>query len=107
MPALPVTPCAELSGVVVEVGEGMEELATGDAVFGATNDCFVGAYAEFALARASRLARKPADLRFIEAGGIPVVAVTGWAMLFDYGGLHRAGPEVMGASSSRQARCMW
>jgi NADPH:quinone reductase-like Zn-dependent oxidoreductase len=50
--ALPVTLGADLSGVVVEVGDGVEDLAPGDAIFGVTNDRFVGAYAEFALADA-------------------------------------------------------
>ena len=84
---LPVTPGADLSCVIVEVGDGVDDLAPGDAIFGVTNDRFVGAYAEFALADASRLVRKPARLGFIEAGGMPVVAVTARSMLFEYGGL--------------------
>jgi NADPH:quinone reductase-like Zn-dependent oxidoreductase len=59
---LPVTLGADLSGVVVEVGDDVEDLAPGDAIFGVTNDRFVGAYAEFALADASPLARKPVGL---------------------------------------------
>jgi NADPH:quinone reductase-like Zn-dependent oxidoreductase len=38
---------------------------------------------------ASGLARMPVGLGFIEAGGMPVVAVTARSMLFDYGGLQR------------------
>ncbi len=86
---LPLTPGADLSGIVVEIGDEVEGLASGDAVFGVTNDHFTGAYAEFARAEASRLARKPAGLGFIEAGGMPVVAVTARSMLFDHGGLQR------------------
>ena len=78
-------------------------MAPDDAIFGVTNDRFVGAYAEFALADASRLARRPAGLGFIEAGGMPVVAVTARSMLFDYGEL-QSGQRVLvhgsaGASS--------
>lgn len=91
---LPVTLGADLSGVVVQVGDDVKDLAPGNAIFGATNDRFVGAYAEFALADASRLARKPERLGFIEAGGIPVVAVTARSMLFDYGGL-QSGQRVL------------
>ena len=91
---LPVTLGADLSGVVVEVGDGVEDLEPGDAVFGVTNDRFVGAYAEFALADASRLARKPVGLGFIEAGGMPVVAVTARSMLFEYGRL-QSGQRVL------------
>jgi NADPH:quinone reductase-like Zn-dependent oxidoreductase len=91
---LPVTLGADLSGVVVEVGKGVEDLEPGDAVFGVTNDRFVGAYAEFALADVSRLARKPVGLGFIEAGGMPVVAVTARSMLFEYGRL-QSGQRVL------------
>jgi NADPH:quinone reductase-like Zn-dependent oxidoreductase len=86
---LPVTLGADVSGVIVDVGDDVEGLAPGDAVFGVTNDRFVGAYAEFALADAFRLARKPVGLGFIEAGGMPVVAVTARSMLFEHGGLRR------------------
>jgi NADPH:quinone reductase-like Zn-dependent oxidoreductase len=51
----------------------VEDFAPSDAIFGITNDRFVGAYAEFALADASRLAHKPARFGFIEAGGMSVV----------------------------------
>jgi NADPH:quinone reductase-like Zn-dependent oxidoreductase len=91
---LPVTLGADLAGIVVKVGDDVEDLSPGDAIFGVTNDRFVGAYAEFALADASRLARKPAGLGFIEAGGMPVVAVTARSMLFDYGGL-QSGQRVL------------
>jgi NADPH:quinone reductase-like Zn-dependent oxidoreductase len=91
---LPVTPGADLSGVVVKVGDGVEDLTPGDAIFGVTNDRFIGAYAEFALADAPRLAHKPVGLGFIEAGGMPVVAVTARSMLFDYGGL-QSGQRVL------------
>jgi NADPH:quinone reductase-like Zn-dependent oxidoreductase len=91
---LPVTLGADLSGVVVEVGDGVEDLEPGDAVFGVTNDRFVGAYAEFALADVSRLARKPVGLGFIEAGGMPVVAVTARSMLFEHGRL-QSGQRVL------------
>ena len=91
---LPVTLGADLSGVVVEVGDGVEDLEPGDAVFGVTNDRFVGAYAEFALADVSHLARKPVRLGFIEAGGMPVVAVTARSMLFEYGRL-QSGQRVL------------
>jgi NADPH:quinone reductase-like Zn-dependent oxidoreductase len=91
---LPVTPGADLSGIVGEVGDGVEDLAPGDAIFGVTNDRFVGAYPEFALADAFRLARKPGGLGFVEAGGMPVVAVTARSMLLDYGGL-QSGQRVL------------
>jgi NADPH:quinone reductase-like Zn-dependent oxidoreductase len=53
-------------------------------VYGATNDQFVGGYAEYALVEAGKIAPKPAALDHVTAAGLPVVAVTAWQMLFDY-----------------------
>jgi NADPH:quinone reductase-like Zn-dependent oxidoreductase len=55
-----------------------------DEVYGATNEQFSGAYAEYALASARMMAQQPRTLNFIEAASAPVVAVTAWQMLFDY-----------------------
>src|SRR5262245_19893074 len=56
----------------------------GDEVYGATNEQFSGAYAEYALASARMMAQKPRTLSFIEAASAPIVTVTAWQMLFDY-----------------------
>ena len=49
-----------------------------------TNAQFVGAHAEFAVASAGMVAKKPERLDHIEAASAPVVAVTAWQMLFEY-----------------------
>src|SRR5262249_13849026 len=49
---LPVTLGADLSGVVVEVGDGVVDLGAGAAVFSVSDDSFVGEYAECSLAAA-------------------------------------------------------
>jgi NADPH:quinone reductase-like Zn-dependent oxidoreductase len=81
---LPVTLGSEVSGNVVALGAGVGAFALGDAVYGATNDQFVGGYAEYALAEAGKVAPKPAALDYVTAAGLPVVAVTAWQMLFEY-----------------------
>ena len=50
---LPLTLGSDLSGVVDSIGAGVEELKVGDEVFGVTNERFTGAYAEYAVAKAS------------------------------------------------------
>ena len=75
---------AELSGTVEAVGADVPKFKTGDEVYGATNEQFSGAYAEYAVPFAARIARKPKRLSFIEAASAPIVAVTAWQMLFDY-----------------------
>jgi len=84
---LPLTLGSDVSGVVEEVGAGIAQFQVGDAVFGATNDRFTGGYAEYAVATASKLAKMPRRLGFIEAASVPVVACTAWQMVFEYGGV--------------------
>ena len=66
---LPVTLGSEVSGTVVALGAGVGVFALGDAVYGATNDQFVGGYAEYALVEAGKVAPKPAAL--LRDGGGP------------------------------------
>lgn len=84
---LPLTLGSDLSGIVQEIGEGVDDIRVGDEVFGVTNPRFTGANAEYALASAGMIAAKPDDITHIEAASIPVVAVTAWQMLFDHGGI--------------------
>src|SRR5215469_1795187 len=82
--SLPLILGSELSGIIEAIGTGAPGFKAGDEVYGATNEHFTGGYAEYALASARRMARKPKTLSFIEAASVPVVAVTAWQMLFDY-----------------------
>lgn len=81
---LPLTLGSDLSGKVAAIGPGTSEIGLGDDVFGVTNTQFVGAYAEYAVARAGMLARKPSSLTYAEAASVPVVAVTAWQALFEH-----------------------
>ncbi len=86
---LPLTLGSDLSGVVEAIGAGVTAFVPGDHVFGVTNPRFVGAYAEFAVASAGMIAKRPARLGDIEAASIPVVAVTAWQALFEQAHLGR------------------
>ena len=81
---LPFILGAELSGMVEEIGADVPDFKVGDQVYGATNEQFTGAYAEYAVPLARMIAQKPKRLGFIEAASAPIVAVTAWQMLFDY-----------------------
>jgi NADPH:quinone reductase-like Zn-dependent oxidoreductase len=80
---LPLILGSELSGIVEAIGAEVSGFQAGDEVYGATNQQFTGAYAEYAVPSARMMARKPKTLNFIEASA-PVVAVTAWEMLFEY-----------------------
>jgi NADPH:quinone reductase-like Zn-dependent oxidoreductase len=65
-------PGMAVAGTVEAVGRDVTGLEPGDEVFGTCN----GSFAEYARARAGRLARKPANLTFEQAAAVPVSAVT-------------------------------
>jgi len=81
---LPLILGSELSGIVDTVGASVSGFTRGDELYGATNEQFTGAYAEYALPSAKMMAQKPKTLDFIQAASAPVVSVTAWQMLFDY-----------------------
>jgi len=91
---LPLTLGAEISGVVEKVGPNTTGFAPGDEVFGATNPMFVSGYAEYAVASARMMTRKPAGLSHIEAAALPVVGVMAWQMLLDHAAV-REGQTVI------------
>jgi NADPH:quinone reductase-like Zn-dependent oxidoreductase len=65
----------EVSGVVEEIGAGVDGIAVGDEVFGNT---VAGGYAEYALLPATVTAHKPAELSFRDAATLPVAAATAY-----------------------------
>ena len=73
---LPLILGSDVAGVVEDVGPGVSHFRAGDAVFGATNEQFTGGYAEYAVAVATKLAKMPRSMRFVEAASVPVVACT-------------------------------
>ncbi len=81
---LPLILGSDLSGVIEEIGPGVETFHVGREVYGVTNPDFCGAYTQFAIASAKMIARKPLGLSHVQAASAPVVAVTAWQMLFDY-----------------------
>jgi len=83
-PPPPLTPGSDLSGIVEALAPDVADFKTGDEVYGVTNPQFCGANAEFAVASANMVAKKPKRLSHLEAASAPVIAVTAWQMLFDY-----------------------
>jgi NADPH:quinone reductase-like Zn-dependent oxidoreductase len=81
---LPLILGSELSGIIEGIGADVSGFKLGDEVYGATNEQFSGADAEYAVPSARMMARKPKTLSFIEAASAPIVTVTAWQMLFEY-----------------------
>jgi NADPH:quinone reductase-like Zn-dependent oxidoreductase len=80
----------DVAGQVEAVGENVTRFKPGDEVFGFAN----GSFAEYALARESNLALKPAHRSHAEAAAIPVAALTALQAIRFVGGI-RAGQNVL------------
>ena len=81
-PTLPAVLGYDVSGIVDSIGPGVTEVAVGDAVYYAVPaESVGGGYAEYHIAPASVLARKPSNLSFTEAAAVPVAGGTAWAAL--------------------------
>jgi NADPH:quinone reductase-like Zn-dependent oxidoreductase len=79
---LPAVLGNDISGTVERSrADGFSE---GEDVFGFSPS---GGYAEFAVAPAQSLAKKPAAISHAQAAAIPVSGLTAWQALFDHGGL--------------------
>jgi NADPH:quinone reductase-like Zn-dependent oxidoreductase len=91
---LPLTLGSEISGQVQAVAPCVRNLRAGDQIYGATNPLFIGGYAEYALATAAMISKKPSSLSYVEAASVPVIAVTAWQGLFEQAQLS-AGQSVL------------
>lgn len=91
---LPHVPGYDVSGVVDSLGEGVEGLAVGDAVFGFLPMEKDGGAAEYVVAPGDVLVKAPTSIPLEDAAALPSVALTAWQALFDDGGL-RAGQRLL------------
>ncbi|TWP46512.1 NADP-dependent oxidoreductase [Lentzea tibetensis] len=85
----------DVAGTVEEVGAGVTEFAPGDEVLGLISFPEAGnAYAEYTVAKADELIKRPASLSVEEAAGLPCVGLTSWQALVGLAGLE-AGQRVL------------
>jgi len=79
-PVFPVVPGWDVSGVVVQPGVSVTEFAVGDEVVGYVREDFLsrGTFAEYVAAPVRTLARKPRNLSFEEAAGLPLAGLTAY-----------------------------
>ncbi|MEU9355961.1 NADP-dependent oxidoreductase [Streptomyces griseoloalbus] len=79
----PVVPGWDLSGVVVRPGPSVPEFAVGDEVIGYVREDVLcrGTFAEYVAAPVRALARKPRNLSFEEAAGLPLTGLTAYQVL--------------------------
>lgn len=75
-PNLPFTPGLEMSGEIDALGEGVDAFKVGDAVVG--GGLAAGGYAEYTLAPAANLRRKPERLSFSQAAAVGAAYLTAY-----------------------------
>jgi NADPH:quinone reductase-like Zn-dependent oxidoreductase len=85
----------DVAGIVAAVGPGVTRFAVGDEVYGVAP----GSFAEYAVAREDKLARKPVNLSFAQAAVVPVSAGTALQALRDVGRV-QAGQSVLVVGAS-------
>lgn len=73
----------DVSGVVEEVGEGVQGFSAGDVVYARTGVFRDGANAEYAIAFASDVAIKPQSLDHFHSAALPHVTLTAWQALYE------------------------
>ena len=88
-------PGRDVAGTVAEIGSAVTRFAVGDEVYGVA----AGSFAEYAVAKEAKLARKPANLTFAQAAVVPVSGATALRAVQDVGRLESGQSVlVLGAS---------
>ncbi len=77
---LPIHLGSEIAGTIEKLGDGVSGIKEGDAIYGIIKS---GGFAEYAVADAADIARKPASLNFVHTAAVPLGALTAWQAMFD------------------------
>jgi NADPH:quinone reductase-like Zn-dependent oxidoreductase len=83
--SFPHVPNFDVSGVISEVGEGIDGWSAGDAVVAFLPITGPGAAAEYALVPADALAAAPGAVELADAAALPSAGLTAWQSLFECG----------------------
>jgi NADPH:quinone reductase-like Zn-dependent oxidoreductase len=79
----PLIPGRDFSGVVSAAGDGVADIAMGDAVFGVCEAGREGAYAEKIAVKSAIVARKPGDLSHVDAAALALTGLTAMSAIED------------------------
>jgi NADPH:quinone reductase-like Zn-dependent oxidoreductase len=84
----------DLAGVVVGVGAGVSRFRVGDEVYARPDINRIGTFAERIAVAEPDLALKPTSISMVEAGSLPLVALTAWQALVERGNV-QPGQKVL------------
>jgi len=97
----PLIPGWDMAGVVEETGHSVSRFSAGDEVYAYARRPKIqhGTFAEYISLPESYLAERPLNISMEEAGGIPLVGLTAYQSIFDFGELKEGQTLlVLGAS---------
>jgi NADPH:quinone reductase-like Zn-dependent oxidoreductase len=84
---LPLILGTDVAGEIVEAGRGVTNFSPGDAVYTRAGVFRDGSYAEYVIAPAADVAKKPKTLGYFESAALPHVTLTAWQALYELGNL--------------------
>ncbi len=99
----PAVPGMEGSGVVVEVGSGVRDLAIGTQVILPHN---FGTWREIAVISAERLVSVPKEIEPLQAAMLKVNPITAWRMIHDFVSLRKGEWLIQNAANSGAGQCV-
>ncbi|MGI9284936.1 MAG: NADP-dependent oxidoreductase [Pseudomonadales bacterium] len=87
----PVVPGWDFAGRIVKFGKNVSDWKIGDEVIGLAFSWSIqhGTYAEYVPVDASAIAAKPENTSFYDAAALPLVSLTAWQSLAEFGNLQR------------------
>jgi NADPH:quinone reductase-like Zn-dependent oxidoreductase len=91
---LPLILGNDVAGTVIGVGAQVRGFKPGDEVYARPDKARIGTFAERIAVAEADLARKPDTISVVEAGSLPLVALTAWQALVEKGNLQR-GQKVL------------
>lgn len=81
---LPRVSGLDIAGEVVEIGKNITNFATGDLIFGMTNQFSGGVHSEYAVLDATEIALAPSSISIVNASCVPLSAQTALQALRDH-----------------------
>jgi NADPH:quinone reductase-like Zn-dependent oxidoreductase len=90
----PIIPSHEVSGVVTEVGPGVDDVTIGAEVYGLIPFDRDGAAAEYVAVPAADLATRPTSVSHVESAAVPLAGLTAWQALVEHAKV-QAGERVL------------
>jgi NADPH:quinone reductase-like Zn-dependent oxidoreductase len=95
----PLTIGWDVSGVIEEAGGKVRNFSIGDEVYARPYPTKNGAFAEYAIVKASEAALKPRSIDHLNAAAVPLAGLTAWQGLFKFGQLQKGQRVLIHAAS--------